>query len=105
MNKLNPDILIVNITTPYPGTEMFKWAKENNLILTYNWDDYDFSKQIMRLENLSEKDIKKLYNLMYKKFYLRFQFFLKKLSKIQTILDFKILLEGFYSLLLFFKRK
>lgn len=105
VNKLNPDILIVNITTPYPGTEMFKWAKEENLILSYNWDDYDFSKQIMRLENLSEKEIKKLYNLMYKKFYLRFQFFLKKLSKIQTILDFKILLEGFYSLLLFFKRK
>ena len=30
--KLNPDLLVINITTPFPGTAMFAWAKERNLI-------------------------------------------------------------------------
>ena len=105
VNKLNPDYLIVNITTPYPGTEMFKWAKERNLILTYNWDDYDLSKPIMRLENLDENEIKKLYRLMFRKFYLRPRFIYKRLLNIKTVSDFKILIEGFNSLMSFFKSR
>lgn len=105
VNKLNPDYLIVNVTTPYPGTVMFEWAKERNLILTYNWDHYDFSKPIMKLETLDEKEIKKLYNLMYRKFYFRPSYFLKRLLKLRTIGDLKILVEGFTSLLSFIPKK
>ncbi|MFX1275772.1 MAG: B12-binding domain-containing radical SAM protein [Promethearchaeota archaeon] len=105
VNLLNPDYLIVNITTPYPGTEMFKWAKEKNLILTYNWDDYDLSKPIMKLENLNENEIKDLYQLMFRKFYFRPRYILKRIFSIKSVGDIKILLEGFNSITSFFRKR
>ena len=105
VNKLNPDLLIINITTPFPGTTMFKWAKEKNLILTYDWDDYTLAKPIMRLENLTANQIKDLYKLMYRSFYFRPSFILRKLLKIRSIEDIKILLGGFDALLSFLNIK
>lgn len=104
VNKVNPDLLIVNITTPFPGTEMFEWAKQKNLILTYNWDDYTLAKPVMRLENLTPEQIKGLYQLMYKKFYFRPVYIIKKLTSIRTIDDIKVLTEGFNALLSFFSK-
>jgi len=103
VNQLNPEYLIVNITTPYPGTEMFNWADKKNLILTYNWDDYDLSRPIMRLENLEPNEIEKLCSLMYKRFYMRPKYLFSRILKIRSIGDFKVLLEGIKSLFVFFK--
>ena len=105
VNKLNPDLLIVNITTPFPGTNMFNWAKERNLILTYDWDDYTLAKPVMKLENLSAGQIQNLYGLMYKSFYFRPSFILKKLLGIRTIDDIKIVFGGLTALLSFFKNR
>lgn len=103
VNQLNPEYLIVNITTPYPGTEMFNWADKKNLILTYNWDDYDLSRPVMRLENLEPSEIEKLCSLMYKRFYMRPKYLFNRILKIRSIGDFKVLLEGIKSLFVFFK--
>lgn len=105
VNKLNPDLLIVNITTPFPGTAMFLWAKEKNLILTYDWDDYNLAKPVMKLENLTAGQIENLYRLMYRSFYLRPAFIFKKLLGIRTINDIKILFGGLTALLSFFKSR
>lgn len=101
VNKLNPDLLIINVTTPFPGTAMFSWAKEKNLILTYDWDDYTLAKPVMKLENLDSGQIQNLYKLMYKSFYFRPSFMLKKLLTIRTLEDIKILLGGLKALLSF----
>ncbi|MBI5701767.1 radical SAM protein [Candidatus Saganbacteria bacterium] len=105
VNKLNPDILIVNITTPFPGTEMFAWAKENNLILTYDWDDYNLAKPVMRLKNLTSDQIKALYKLMYQSFYFRPAFILRKLFRIRSLSDIKILLSGLKAVFSLFQPK
>jgi len=105
VNRLNPDLLVVNITTPFPGTEMFNWAKEKNLILTYDWDDYTLAKPIMELENLNAEQIKNLYKLMYKSFYFRPSFIFKKLLSIKSIEDLRVLTDGFYALVSFFSWK
>ena len=105
VNKINPDLLVVNITTPFPGTAMFKWAKERNLILTYDWDDYTLAKPVMRLENLSAEQIKDLYKLMYRSFYFRPSFIIKRLLSIRSLDDASILLGGSTALLSFFKPK
>ena len=103
VKKLDPDLLVANITTPFPGTDMFKWAKEKNLILTYDWDDYTLAKPVMRLENLSASQIQGLYKLMYKSFYVRPSYILKKLLGIRSIEDVKILLGGLKSVFSFLK--
>lgn len=105
VNKINPDLAIFNITTPFPGTEMFKWASEKGLILTYDWDNYTLAKPVMRLENLDAEEIKRLYKLMYKSFYFRPGYILMRLLKIRSTYDIKILLGGFSALLSFFSVK
>jgi anaerobic magnesium-protoporphyrin IX monomethyl ester cyclase len=82
--KLNPDLVSFNITTPYPGTQMFDEASKNNLILTYDWDDYDLSRPIMKLKNLSQEEIKNLYRYCYRKFYLRPRYILNRLIRLIT---------------------
>jgi len=101
--ELDPDLIIVNITTPFPGTQMFQWAKERDLILTYNWDDYDLSRQIMKLPNMSVEETYQLYKLMYKKFYYRPKYLMKKIASIRNKEDVFILLDGLRALINFLK--
>ena len=104
VNKIDPDLLVVNITTPFPGTAMFNWAKEKDLILTYDWDEYDLSKPVMKLENMSADEIVKLYNMMYRGFYLRPSFMLKKILSVRNFSDFMNLSDGFKSVLSFLNK-
>ncbi len=105
IKKVNPDYLIVNITTPYPGTEMFAWAKEHDLILTYDWDDYNLAKPVMRLENMTEQEINACYRTMYRRVYFRPQYILKKLFSIRSLDDIRVLYEGALALGSFVWRK
>lgn len=102
IKKISPDLLIVNITTPFPGTEIFAWAKERDLLLSRDWDDYNLFKPVMRLDNLSVEEINKLYRMMYRSFYFRPRYILKKILTVRSYDDLRILLDGFLALLSFF---
>ena len=82
--ELNPEIAIFNITTPYPGTQMFEEAKSHNLITTYDWDDYDLSRPVMKLRNISREEISDLYHYCYKKYYFRPKYILLRLLRLFT---------------------
>ncbi|MBN1493005.1 MAG: radical SAM protein [Candidatus Omnitrophica bacterium] len=103
INTLDPDLVIINIATPLPGTAMFKWAKEHDLILTYNWDDYTLATPVMRLENLTVQQIKDLYKLMYRSFYFRPSYMLRQLFSIRSWNDVARLCSGLKALLSFFR--
>ncbi|MBI4709144.1 MAG: cobalamin B12-binding domain-containing protein [Candidatus Portnoybacteria bacterium] len=105
VKKINPDLLIVNITTPFPGTEMFKWAHEKGLILTYDWDDYTLAKPVMKLENMSVEEIRNLYRIMFRSFYFRPRYIINKILSIRSLDDFKILFDGLKALVSFFFKK
>ncbi|MFH1541154.1 MAG: radical SAM protein [Elusimicrobiota bacterium] len=99
--KLAPDVAIFNITTPYPGSEMFKWAKDNGILTTENWDEYDLSKPVMNLPTVKAEEITKYYNWAYKKFYWRWKYLLKRVFKTRNFSDIKI---GFLTLSAILKR-
>jgi radical SAM superfamily enzyme YgiQ (UPF0313 family) len=80
--ELDPDIALYNITTPYPGTEMFQWAKKNSYLLTENWDDYNLSDPIMRLPTIEAGILKKKYRQAFVVFYFRPKFILRRLLRI-----------------------
>lgn len=105
IKKLNPDLLIVNIATPYPGTEMFKWADSRGLLLTHDWDDFNLARPVMRLQNLSAEEISDLYRLMYRSFYFRPRYMLKKILNIGSFEDIKVLLDGASALFSFVWQK
>ncbi|MGN7613667.1 B12-binding domain-containing radical SAM protein [Magnetococcales bacterium HHB-1] len=102
--QLDPDIALFNITTPYPGTEMFSWAKEKGYLLTENWDEYDLHDPVMKLPTISPEVIQKKYREAFIKFYFRPSKVFKWLRKQKSLADFSIFLQGSRALLSFIKR-
>jgi radical SAM superfamily enzyme YgiQ (UPF0313 family) len=98
---LDPDLVTFNITTPYPGTEMFNWAERNNYLIHKNWAEYDLSKPVMELPTISSTKILDYYKKSYRQFYFRPNYFLKRLIKIRSIEDLKKNFQPFINLLKF----
>lgn len=96
---LNPDLAHFNIIAPFPGTELFSWAKERNYITTYDYKKYDLGNCVLNLPTLSPEVVEKCYREMYKKFYLRLSYILKRFLKIRTLNDLKINIKAFFKLL------
>ena len=89
--KLNPDYAQFSILTPYPGTELYKEAERENLLLTKNFSEYTAGKPVLRNKFLSPEELKRLLHYCYRKFYLRPSFILKELRKRRIHVVLKII--------------
>jgi radical SAM superfamily enzyme YgiQ (UPF0313 family) len=69
--SLNLDYAEFSILTPYPGTPIFDYAKKNNMLLTEDWSKYTATEPIVKIEGISEKEVKALFQKAYITFYLR----------------------------------
>jgi len=55
--ELDPTHALFNITTPYPGSEMYDWADKNNYLLTKDWNKYSVSEPILKLPTVKIEEI------------------------------------------------
>lgn len=83
--KLDPDLAVFNITTPYPGTEMFEWAGCNGYLNTEDWGDYELSGAIMNLPTVTTEQINEHYTRAHKVFYNRPIMFWRRLMRIRNL--------------------
>jgi anaerobic magnesium-protoporphyrin IX monomethyl ester cyclase len=60
--EIDPDLVNWNFLTPYPGTKLYEMAKENNLILTYDWSKYTSHTIIMKTKWLKASQLHKAKN-------------------------------------------
>jgi len=82
--RLNPDIAIFNITTPFPGTEMFNWADRNGLLKTRDWRDYNVSIPVMELPTVPSEKVLECYRAAHRRFYLRPAYIFKRLKRLRS---------------------
>jgi len=68
IKKIKPDYGGFAITAPFPGTKLYRYAKENNLILNDNFKEYQFGDCILKTKKLSKDDIIKLHSKAEKEF-------------------------------------
>jgi len=101
--KIKPAIALFNITTPFPGTAMYGWAKRKNYLMDSGWNKYDLANVVMRLPTVSSETIKSYYNIAYRKFYLNPSYVLKRLLGIRTLIDFKNNVTSLLSIISFCK--
>ena len=66
---LDPDFAIYTALTPFPGTQYFEQAKQNNWIEDYNYTNYDMAHAIMGTETLTRKEVQHELWKCYKRFY------------------------------------
>jgi anaerobic magnesium-protoporphyrin IX monomethyl ester cyclase len=75
------------ICMPYPGTRLFEQCKEEGWLLNENWEDWDMSKPVMKLQydyREALKSQKAIYDTSYNP-----RFIWNKISKIRTTDDLK----------------
>jgi len=72
--KLNPDMAFFQQAVPFPGTEMYKWVKENGYLTVEDWDKWlDENGQldcIISYPWLTNKEIREMRDKFSVKFYL-----------------------------------
>jgi len=97
---LDPDIALYNICTPYPGTQLFKWARENNRLVSEEWSDYELSGFLMNLETIETEEIYKYYKDAHRNFYLRPIAMWRRICKISRISHISDLIHAFFYIVL-----
>src|SRR3990170_6787623 len=81
VEKLNPNDVGFNIATPYPGTPMYDYVKENGWLKITDFDRYDTATPVVESPSLSMKDLAEIRERAYQRFYLRPSYFFRMLSK------------------------
>ncbi|WP_297475675.1 radical SAM protein [Thermococcus sp.] len=77
--KVGVDFAQFTIATPYPGTRLWTYAIQNNLLLTRNWRKYTTIDPVMKLKHFTPEGIAKMLRRAYLSFYLRPKVLLKDL--------------------------
>jgi radical SAM superfamily enzyme YgiQ (UPF0313 family) len=85
--RLNPHLAVFNVTTPFPGTEMFKWAQENGRLRTTTWEEYDLAHMVMELPTVAREQVQEFYRRAYRRFYLRWAYVWMRLRALRSRAD------------------
>jgi|WetSurMetagenome_2_1015567.scaffolds.fasta_scaffold03885_4 anaerobic magnesium-protoporphyrin IX monomethyl ester cyclase len=86
------DTLQATILIPYPGTPLYKYCLENNLLNFTDYDRFDQREQVMK-SPLTNEQVKELTQGLYKSF-LTPKFILKKVLAIRSIDDIRFLFRA-----------
>ncbi|MDD5489642.1 MAG: radical SAM protein, partial [Candidatus Moranbacteria bacterium] len=81
------DSLQATLSIPYPGTPLYKYCQENNLLLTDDYDRFDQREPVMKTE-MSAEELKKTISRFYRSF-MTPKFFLNKIKSARNINDLK----------------
>jgi len=91
---------------PYPGTELYKWAKENNYLVARDWTEWVSKnlEQVTLLDypQLSKKEMDELIDRGLKEFYLRPSQIIRMLWNMKSPQDLKRKLYGLKSFVDYF---
>ena len=88
--KIDIQFAIFNITTPFPGTELFKWADQTGHLRHKRWPEYDLSHAILALPSVSAQLVQDYYKEAYREFYFRWSYILTRLFSIKTVDDLRM---------------
>ncbi len=105
LNRISPDIVMVSVIVPYPGTQLYGIMKEKNLMLEkYTWDSFVlFGKEpSWRTEHFQPKELVSLQKGMMRNFYFRPLYILGILRKIKSVKEMAYWLRGGVDFLLDF---
>lgn len=91
------DTLQATVLIPYPGTPLYKYCRENDLLNFNDYDRFDQREQVMKCE-LNTQQVKELTQDLYKSF-ITPKFILKKILSIRNFDDIKFLFKAGVKLL------
>jgi len=93
MKQLNPDYVHIAITTPFPATDLYEWAKKEGVITNDPWQDFSknpnssFVPPLWEKE-LSREELNELLKNAYRSFYLRPSYIFQKFFQLKSFSEF-----------------
>ena len=89
--RLKPDIMVVNISIPYPGTELNRILKERGILKVENWDEFVlfFSHPSWELGSVPMRKIRRMLKQITYGYFLRPSYLLRTLAKNPTGAELK----------------
>jgi hypothetical protein len=103
------DTIQITGVASYPGTSLYKWAKENNYILARDWKDWltaqGEQRTLLSYPQFSHKDIDEHIDIGLKEFYLRPKQIWNMFISINSVGDFLRKLHGFKAFVQYFTEK
>jgi len=94
------DYFQLSISTPYPGTALYKQALEEGRLKHTEYKRYGQGEAIVQLDDLTEEQILEFEQYAWKKFYLRPKMILRRLLRITTPRQIKDLYNAFTLLIM-----
>ncbi|MCC6062640.1 MAG: radical SAM protein [Desulfurococcales archaeon] len=79
--RLDPDYAQFTVLTPYPGTPLYEYALQHDLIVDRNWEHYTTLRPVMRGFYFTAKQLEKMLVEAYRRFYLRTSFILREIRR------------------------
>jgi radical SAM superfamily enzyme YgiQ (UPF0313 family) len=93
VKTLEPSYAVFSLATPYPGTDFYLKAANENLIKINDWSKYTLLSPVLETVDLSLEELKKLQKKAFKEFYLRPSYIAR-----QTWIDGPIILKTIASI-------
>jgi radical SAM superfamily enzyme YgiQ (UPF0313 family) len=92
--RLNPDFVHFSVTTPFPGTELYRQGLERGILKYDYWGQFARDPRENFLpafweENLSHQELLRLLRLAYRRFYARPGYIIKELLRVKGLGEFK----------------
>ncbi len=94
--ELDADIVQYNICTPYPGTQMYRWAQENHCLVSEEWSDFELSEFMMKLPTIETAEIHKAYAEGHRDYYLRPKLLVRTALRVTSLAHVKDLVHAFF---------
>jgi radical SAM superfamily enzyme YgiQ (UPF0313 family) len=98
--KLSPDQVQFSVSMCYPGTSLYEYAMENNLLLVRSFKEFDMTHgPVVKTLNMARDELEHILAKAYKEFYFRPHFILQTLRHLKDIDEIKRVFRSLKSLL------
>ena len=98
--ELDAELTQWGISTPYPGTQLFEWAKAEGRLKTEEWSEYDLSSLLVELDGLSEQEVFDFERRAMRACYMRPRAIARRLRRVTRPRQLLELLHAFFVLIL-----
>lgn len=95
--ELDPDTANFHTLVPFPGTELYDNVEKYG-VLTGNWEQFTFDGTPFVPYTMTKEELEKLRSIAFRRFYARPRYILKRLIKLRTLDDVRVLYLGMKSL-------
>jgi radical SAM superfamily enzyme YgiQ (UPF0313 family) len=98
--ELDLDLFQLNISTPYPGTQLYEYAVTTGTLIHKNWSEYGQRTVLVRLEELTPEQVYAFERHAFRAFYLRPAIVLRHLRRVTRLRHLRDLVSTFLAIII-----